>query len=449
MSLITKSPPVGRLKKLELDGSASYLLAGGLGGLGRAVSRYLTWWSTALGAWSTYPAAAAEDQTLVRELQSMGCEVLIVKGSVSDEDDVNRALQQAPSLKGIVNFSMALYNQAFTRMTLDEWEGAVSPKVKGTWNLHNASIAAGAVLEFFVLFSSLSGIIGQTGQANYAGANTFLNSFVQYRNQLGLAASAIDIGGVEDIGFISKNDELLRKIKMTSSHSIREVELLEAVGAAMMLLPASTATSSELGGGFVSRNTFVLGLGTHMPPTHPETRAIWCADRHMAVYHNRAAKGPGSRACSSEGLKVFLAGVRADTRERRRGAHADARNWKARIRLPAAVGERPGNVNSGTSGPSWHGLTRDHRDAHLVAPSAGLPHTVVEMLELGSLDALGKHAVEGFLRATEENRVIGSARFETAVSSVVALGRDVCFEDSRPCFPPGRAAARFGSRGKG
>jgi len=51
----------------------------------------------------------------------------------------NRALQQAPSLKGIVNFFMALYNQAFTRMTLDEWEGAVSPKVKGTWNLHNAS----------------------------------------------------------------------------------------------------------------------------------------------------------------------------------------------------------------------------------------------------------------------------------------------------------------------
>jgi len=217
----------------------------------------------------------------------------------------------------------------------------------------------------------------------------------------------------------------------------------------MMLLPASTATSSELGGGFVSRNTFVLGLGTHMPPTHPETRAIWCADRHMAVYHNRAAKGPDSRACSSEGLKVFLAGVQADTRERRRGAHADARNWKARIRLPAAVGERPGNVNSGTSGPSWHGLTRDHRDAHLVAPSAGLPHTVVEMLELGSLDALGKHAVEGFLRAAEENRVIRSARFETAVSGVVALGRDVCFEDSRPCFPRGRAAARFGSRGKG
>ncbi len=81
--------------------------------------------------------------------------------------------------------SMVLSDRSFNSMTIEDWNAAVDPKVKGTWNLHHESVSAAADLDFFVLFSSISGIIGQPGQGNYASANTFLDAFAQYRMTLG------------------------------------------------------------------------------------------------------------------------------------------------------------------------------------------------------------------------------------------------------------------------
>lgn len=72
--------------------------------------------------------------------------------------------------------SMVLRDENFESMTFDDWRTASAPKVQGTWNLHNATLKAD--LDFFLLFRSLSGSVGQPGQANYASANTFLDAFV-------------------------------------------------------------------------------------------------------------------------------------------------------------------------------------------------------------------------------------------------------------------------------
>jgi hypothetical protein len=82
-------------------------------------------------------------------------------------------------------------------MCLSDWGAAIKPKVDGTWNLHEATKSS--PLDFMVLFSSFSGIMGQRGQANYASANTFLDAFVQYRHANGLPASVLDIGPIEDV----------------------------------------------------------------------------------------------------------------------------------------------------------------------------------------------------------------------------------------------------------
>lgn len=98
---------------------------------------------------------------------------------------------------------MVLRDANLTRMSLKEWNSAVAPKVQDAWNLHNVTIKAGVDLDLFVLFSSTSGIARQAGQANYVGADTFLDSLVQYRSSLRLAGSALNIGAVEDIGYVS------------------------------------------------------------------------------------------------------------------------------------------------------------------------------------------------------------------------------------------------------
>jgi hypothetical protein len=186
--------PAKTAKQLKLDKTASYLLVGGLGGIGRAVSRHLVEHNArCLVFLSRNAGSGPEDHDFIEELKSMGCDVRLVKGSVANIDDVSRAVHQARNLKGIMQCSMVLQDQAFPRMSLFDWKTATAPKVEGTWNLHNATLSAGIDLDFCVLFSSMSGVTGQAGQANYAGANTFLDSFVQYRTHLGLAAASIDM----------------------------------------------------------------------------------------------------------------------------------------------------------------------------------------------------------------------------------------------------------------
>ncbi|KAF1990145.1 hypothetical protein K402DRAFT_371161 [Aulographum hederae CBS 113979] len=304
-----------REKTLELSPSASYLLVGGLGGLGKAIStwmvennaRHLIYLSRSAGS-------SAEDQAFVRELESMSCTVSLIRGSVSNLSDVQRAVSASPHpLKGILQMSMVLRDQAFPRMSIEEWNTTVDPKVRGTWNLHNASQAAGLNLDFFVLFSSISGVIGQPGQANYGGANTFLDAFVQFRAAAGLPASVVDIGAVEDVGYIAHTEALLKRMKTTSAFGIREKELLNALTVAMTPFSAPKQDPRNVVEKFVARNHFVLGLGSTTPLRDVANRSIWKKDRRMAVYHNTLTSSTtSSSAGSNDALKTFLNSAKTD-----------------------------------------------------------------------------------------------------------------------------------------
>ena len=69
-----------------------------------------------------------------------------------------------------------------------------NPKAQGAWNLHEATVAAEVDLDFFMMLSSISSILGLFGQLNYAAANYFQDSLAQYRRQLGLAATSVNLG---------------------------------------------------------------------------------------------------------------------------------------------------------------------------------------------------------------------------------------------------------------
>ncbi|XDG09180.1 hypothetical protein ABKA04_008795 [Annulohypoxylon sp. FPYF3050] len=402
--LTTSIQPVKTFSAAEAADAFRYMQkVGGLGGLGRAISAWMV--DHGAGELIYLSRSAGEgqgDALFVNELKSMSCDVKLVKGDVTDFEDVAKAISSASyPLRGIIQMSMVLRDQNFEAMTFDEWNVVVAPKVQGTWNLHNATVTAGVDLDFFVLFSSLSGIIGQPGQANYASGNTFLDAFAQYRNGMGLAASVVDIGAVEEIGFISSQQGLMNKMKSSGFKGVTEQELLDAM--ALATAPSKSRQHLTNSSQFVDGNTFVLGLASTIPLSSSANRAVWREDRRMAAYHN-ASSGGGDAASSNETLKTFLATVKADPSLLKAAESSKTLALEIGKKLFDLLLKPQEDLNTSLS------LVDLGLDS-LVALELrawwkqvfSFDISVLEMLGMGSLDALGQHAAEGLLRILAEN----------------------------------------------
>ena len=91
----------------------------------------------------------------------------------------------------------------FDKMNIDDFNNAVKPKVDGSWNLHKC-LPSG--MDFFVLLSSVAGIVGTYGQSNYAAGNTYQDALAAFRVFKGEKAFAIDLGGMESVGYIAERN---------------------------------------------------------------------------------------------------------------------------------------------------------------------------------------------------------------------------------------------------
>jgi NAD(P)-dependent dehydrogenase (short-subunit alcohol dehydrogenase family)/aryl carrier-like protein len=397
---------VPRPFQVTFSNSASYLLVGGLGGLGRAISR----WMVEQGArelihLSRSAGESSEIHSFVEELCSVGCQVQLVAGDVTTPEDVTRAIFAASHpLKGVLQLSMVLRGENFEKMTFEDWHTAVTPKVQGTWNLHHATREES--LDFFLLFSSLSGSIGQPGQANYASANTFLDAFVQHRAFLGLAASAIDIGVVADIGVITQTRGMLSKMKSTEFRSVSEQELLDAIALAIARGHSPTTTETPLSPlSWFDQSGFVLGLGSDTPLSSASNRAVWRNDRRIAAYHNRSsgAGAADAEGSSNQALKAFLVSARADP--------LVLKSAESEEFLAMEIGKKqfdllPKPYDELNMSRSLVDLGLDS----LVAIELrawwkqvfGFDISVLDMLGMGSLHALGERVVEGLLTVAND-----------------------------------------------
>ena len=113
-----------------------------------------------------------------------------------------------PPIAGVANAAMVLHDTLFTEMSLEMMEKVLKPKIDGTNYLDE--LFHDTDLDFFVLFSSLSSVVGNTGQANYAAASTYLTSLAAQRRKRGVAASAFDIGRVVGIGYVQRAGQVVQ-----------------------------------------------------------------------------------------------------------------------------------------------------------------------------------------------------------------------------------------------
>ncbi len=89
-------------------------------------------------------------------------------------------------------------------MSYRDWTTCTSPKIQGSWNLHNLLPRN---LDFFIMLASMSGVIGNPGQANYSAGNTFEDALALHRHRQGLPATALDLGAVRDVGYLAESGD--------------------------------------------------------------------------------------------------------------------------------------------------------------------------------------------------------------------------------------------------
>ena len=309
--------------KFQFRSDVSYLIAGGVGGLGRAIStcmaengaRHFIYLSRSAGSDGSH-------RDFFSELTVQGCTVQAFSGDVANETDVLHVLRSAEHpIAGVLQLAMVLRDRPFLSMAHCDFVKALNPKVAGTWNLHNAMIQEKIDLDFFVMFGSISGTFGIAHQANYAAGNTFQDAFVQYRQSLGLPASVLNIGAMAGVGYVSENKSVEEYFRSAGMPFQTEEELFEALHLSILQQHPTKIHSNRapvgVNPGYTAQSQLALGIRATKPMTDPSNRVLWKHDRRVDIYRNieaaQLASSTNNTSTASgpaDELSIFMTALR-------------------------------------------------------------------------------------------------------------------------------------------
>ena len=174
----------------------TYLISGGLGALGLRIAQ----WMVGQGARHLVLVGRSVISKIAREavaaMRETGTTVTVATTDISDAEQVGALLQEIrdtmPPLKGVVHAAGVVDDALLRNLDSDRFTRVVAPKIFGAWNLHRHTLET--KLDFFVLFSSFSALVGNAGQASYAAGNAFLDGLAHYRRAHGLPSLSINWG---------------------------------------------------------------------------------------------------------------------------------------------------------------------------------------------------------------------------------------------------------------
>ena len=224
-------------RPMGFRGDRSYLITGGLGGLGLTVAA----WMVEQGARHLVLAGRSPPSSdVVRRLDHLrtaGAELVFMPVDVARmgqvEALVTRIRRTMPGLGGIVHAAGLLDNGPIVTLDADRLARVMAPKVEGAWNLHLAT--RDDDLEFFALFSSAVSVLGSPGQGNYSAANSFLDALAHLRRAEGRPAVSINWGPWAEVGLVADGD-FVRGRPGSDDRGVKGIEPrrgLEALGRAL------------------------------------------------------------------------------------------------------------------------------------------------------------------------------------------------------------------------
>jgi len=204
------SAPTVKAASPEIRADGAYLITGGLGGLGLALAE----WLAAHGArrvilagrsgivdrarWAAL-AAGREQRARAQAIQAIeatGAKVEIAKADVGDRDALSaifaRLAAEGLALRGVIHAATLFEFRLLRDMDGAALRAMLRAKIEGSWNLHE--LTQSLPLDFFVMFSSGTALVGAKASAHYAAGNQFLDALAHYRRAHGLPGLSIDWG---------------------------------------------------------------------------------------------------------------------------------------------------------------------------------------------------------------------------------------------------------------
>lgn len=214
-----------RKQKLLVHGDATYLITGGLGGLGVHLAQWLVGQGarhlvllsrTGLPERSTWKSVGDDSElgrriAAVQVLERAGAEVRVVKADVADELAMSGVWEElcrdSAPLRGIIHAAGVANQRSLIETTPEQAREILRPKVDGTWILHQLTQSrrdSKPPLDFFVMFSSAASQLGAQNLGAYAAANHFMDALSHYRASRGLPALCINWGWWDSPGLVSE-----------------------------------------------------------------------------------------------------------------------------------------------------------------------------------------------------------------------------------------------------
>ncbi|KAK8037847.1 hypothetical protein PG991_001193 [Apiospora marii] len=223
----------------RFDGNVTYVVAGGLGGLGRAVVR----WMVERGArflllLSRRGLPETDVHSMFGGLEGRYERIVAPACDLTNLDMVRRVVRDAavsmPPIKGCFHGAMVLKDNVFGDMTVDEWQASVRVKVQRTKALWKVLLENGATpgtppLAFFIILSSTVSVLGNANQSNYAAGNAFQDAFARQLASQGHPAVSVNVPVLSDVGFVAERPELMHHLRSAGWPCMSSRDLLAAL----------------------------------------------------------------------------------------------------------------------------------------------------------------------------------------------------------------------------
>ncbi|MFE2189067.1 type I polyketide synthase, partial [Streptomyces sp. NPDC059455] len=180
-------------------GEGTVLITGGTGSLGSLIACHLV---TEHGVRDLVLASrqgpdAPGATELIAELQQLGAQVRVRSCDLTDRAALAALVDEAGPLTGVVHTAGALADATVEHLDAEAMATTFAPKADAAWWLHELTQDQDQDLTLFTVFSSLAGVLGSAGQANYAAANSFLDALITHRRRHGLPGTSLAWGSWE------------------------------------------------------------------------------------------------------------------------------------------------------------------------------------------------------------------------------------------------------------